>query len=139
MIEQTYHNLMNQLGTIHHRIADARRMYDDTRKASADAERIANDEKGEIVIALGGYSALGKNAEEREYNLQAKLNASTRYTAALAFMRKAAAHEADAKRNLEDLKTEFESLQIQARLTGDFLKYSALAAAKPEAASLLDL
>lgn len=139
MIEQTYHNLMNQLSAIHHRIADARRMYDETRKASADAERIASDEKGEIVIASGGYSTLGKNAEEREYNLQAKLNASARYTAALTNQRKAEAYEVDAKRNLEDLKTEFESLQIQARLTADFLKYSALAAAKPEAASLLDL
>lgn len=138
-MNETYQDLMGQLRTIASRLADARRMYDDTRKALDMYKRNVEGEKAEIVISAGGYSVLGKNAEDREYNLQAKLNASARYAVAIANQRKAESYEADAKRKLEDLKTEFESLQIQARLTGDFLKYSALAAAKPDAASLLDL
>lgn len=138
-MEQTYQELMNQLRTIASRLADARKNYDDTRKALDICKRNVDAEKAEIVISAGGYSALGKNAEDREYKLLELTRKNEYYTAALANQRGAESHEIDAKRALEDLKTEFDSLRIQASLQGDFLKYSALVANKPETASLLDL
>jgi len=138
-MNQTYQELMNQLRTIASRLADARKNYDDARKALDMCKRNVEGEKAEIVISAGGYSALGKNAEDREYRLVELTRNSSHYTAALATQRSAENVEMDAKRQLEDLKTEFDSIRIQASLQGDFLRYSALVASKPEAADLLDL
>lgn len=138
-MNETYQELMSQLRTIAARIADARKAHDDTRKALDMCKRNLEGEKAEIVIAAGGYSALGKNAEDREYKLLELTRKNSHYAAALANQRSAENQEVDAKRQLEDLKTEFDSLRIQASLQGDFLKYSALVASNPAAADLLNL
>lgn len=138
-MEQTYQELMTQLRNVTTHIAVARKHHDDMRKALDMCKRNVDGVKAEIVISAGGYSALGKNAEEREYKLIELIRKNSYYTAAIASLRDAENREMDAKRTLENLKTEFDSLRHQVDGFSSYVKYSALVASNPAAADLLNL
>ena len=139
MIEQTYHDLMSKLSRMPAAIAQAREAYDQAVKAVKDCERMSDDKRAQAVIFAGGYSKLGTNDKDREYKLIELLRNSSYYQSLQSNLRNAEQHKAETKRNLDNALTDFDSLRIQASLLGDLMKYSALSAAKPSSAELLDL
>lgn len=139
MIEQTYHDLMSKLPAAQRAITQAREAYDQAVEVTKECERLAEDEKVQIVIFAGGYSKLGTNDKDREYKLAEILRDNTRYQAIQANLRNANVRKADAKRGLDNAVTDLETLRYQTSLTCDLMKYMALTTAKPQAAELLDL
>ena len=139
MIDQIYADLMSRLDTANRTIAAAREAFAQASKAADDAQRLVDDEKASEVITAGGYSSLGKNAEDREYKLIQLLNGNGLYQRALANLRKAEQVKTDAKRNLDNALTDFDIARTQTALTSSYMKYSAISAAKPAVADLLDL
>lgn len=139
MIEQTYQDLMNKLSLIAHRMAEARKALSDAAQASKATARMMDEEKLEILIAMGGYARLGSNEKERETNLQNHLRLSPSYQGIERNQRNAEQQQANYQRQLEDIKTEFDSLRLQVTLHADYMKYSALVASKPSVADLLGL